>query len=426
MKASAFRSRTAVVLAVVCTVSLVGLGLLHVFGPELKPTRSGQADVYSMSGVGHGALHDLLDELDVPTTIHRNPERRPLEGKGVLLVLEPHPHLLETDGYGRPGVAALVGGAHAVLLALPKWQVRVDGRRQPWVTALAPLEDDEVLAPMQALGIEASIVRPRVGTQTGVMRNAFEHAPEHPTQYRQYLRSPDLEPLVADPFGTLLGRWRDGPTTVYVLSDPDLLANHGLHRGSNASMVRAWIDALRDGGPVVFDETLHGFPPRDESLLRELFRFPLVLALLHVLVVVALVLWAGLGRFGDRPPPSSGIEPGSGFLIRHTAWLLRFGRHGGTALTRYIDDVARDVAARFHLPAELSLAQRDERLDALGRSRGTTRPWSELRRHAHAVAHGAGRRDDVAALRAAQALYAWKREILDGPGIDSRAAQKTA
>lgn len=427
MSTPAFRNSTAIALVVVCTISLVGLGLLAIFGPELEPTRSGQADVYSMSAVGHGALHDVLEELDVPTDIHRSTDRLPLGGNGVLLLLEPAGHLLEPDDHSaRPGIEAVAWEAPAVLLALPKWQVALDNRKQPWVVGVAPLTEKEVLAPLHALGIGADPFRPFVPDPEPTTVDRYGHAPTFPTSWRQYLMSDAIEPLVADRHGTILGFIERRGVPIYVLSDPDLLANHGLHRGRNATMVMAWIDAIRRGGPVVFDETLHGFPPRDESLLRAFFRFPLVLVLLHALVLVGLVLWAGLGRFGDAPPPKSEIEPGSGFLIRHTAWLLQFGRHGSTALGRYVDDTATTVAARFHLPSTLTRTERDARLDELGETRDTRERWTALRTRAVQAAEAGGPMRDVIVLRAAHALHAWKQEILDGPRSDSRTTPPTA
>lgn len=425
MSAPAFKRGTVIALAIVCTISLVGLGLLGVFGPDLVPTRSGEADVYSMSGVGHGALVDVLHELGRPTTIHRNPEALPLEGDGVLLVLEPHHHLCE-GGADRPGLAELLAHVPAALIALPKWQVRTNEERPPWVTALAPLPEDEVLAPLVALGLPATVLRYQVRREQALSTDEFSMPPRFPSSYRQYVRSAALEPLLADARGIVLGRTDVEGTTVYVLADPDLLANHGLHRGANATMVVRWLDNLRAEGPIAFDETLHGFPPREESMLRELFRFPLVLALLHAIAIVLLVMWAGLGRFGDSPPPDSGIEPGSGFLIRHTAWLLRFGRHTETALRRYIEDVAREVAGRFHLSSGLSRAARDARLDELGSTRQTGVAWTTLKQRALDAASARGPRREAEALRAAHALYQWKREILDGPRSDSRTAQETA
>ena len=426
MTQGVFRTRTAVVLAVVSAMSLVGLGLLAIFGPELQPTRSGEADVYSMSAVGHGALLDTLEAMDVPATIHRNPKKTPLRERGVLLILEPDPHLVGDGNVDRPGLGELVARAPAALLALPKWQVRLEGQPYPRVNAVAPLESEDVLAPLKALGVHASLSRPRVAIQTSMRRNELGVAPRFPTQYRQYVQSAELEPLIADDFGILLGRMDHEGTTLYVLADPDLLANHGIHRGDNAKLVSTCLDWLRRDGAVVFDETLHGYPPRDESLLRALFRYPLVIALLHALVLVALVLWAGLGRFGDSPPPESGLEPGSGFLIRHTAWLLQFGRHSDTALRRYVDDTARDVAHRFHLPKKLTREQRDARLDELGASRGTTAQWTELRARVMQAIASRGPRREHAALQAAHALYAWKQEILDGPRSDSRTTTPVA
>jgi len=422
---AAFKGRTTVILAVICTISLVGLGLLAVFGPDFSPTRSGEANVYSTSAVGYGALLDLLGTLDVPTTVYRNPQRPPLDGRGVLLLLEPHLHLSE-GAPGFLGLAGLVAASPEALVVLPKWQVLTDDQREPRVTAFAPLPEAHVLGPLAALDISAGLVRLQMDPTASVAPNPYGEQPYYSAVYRQYLASEEIEPIVGDRERMLLGRFEYAGVPVYVLTDPDLIANHGLHHAPNATLIVTWLDELRADGPVVFDETLHGFPPRDESLLRELFRFPLVLLLLHALFAVGLVLWAGLRGFGDAPPPPPQVQPGSEFLIRHTAYLLQFGGHRDMALRRYVSDVRREVAGRFRLPADLTRADLDARLDALGATRGTGDNWSHLKRRALDAASRRGGRSAASALHAAHGLYEWKREILDGTRSDSRDAQPVA
>ena len=425
MSGSDFRTRTATLLAVICAVSLVGLGVLFVFGPEFEPTHSGDADTYSLSAVGHAALMDLLERRAVPTAVHRRPDVRPVPGRGVLLVLEPDPWLLD-GGAGRESLRALVAGSEAVLLALPKWRPLLDGGTDPRARGVVPWDDADVLAPLRALGIDATLRRTYEAPGRGPTHDVYPEQPAFDHPYRQAVVSTRLAGLIDGPAGVMLGHCQVESTRVFVLADPDVLANHGLHRGDNAILVMRWIDELRSAGRVVFDETLHGYPPPDDSLMRELFRFPLVLVLLHLVLVVGLLLWAGLGRFGEAPAPPPPLEPGSGFLIRQTASLLRFGGHRDMALRRYVDDVARAVAERFHLPAALRGTALDARLDALGAGRARSGQWSDLKQRAlGAAARGAGR-SEITVLRAARELHTWKREMLDGTRVDSRDAQPVA
>ena len=419
MSRGPFRQRTIVILVVVCVISFLGLGLLAVFGPDFAPTRSGRANVYSSSAVGHGALHDVLRDMGVPVAIHRNPSRTPLQDTGVLLVLEPQLHL-ETDALDRPGLAQLIAEAPAVLLALPKWQVVTTDGKHPRVAQFAPWPQTEIMGSLEALGLDADLLRLQIEPEAVIEPNPYDLDPAYDGPFRQYLGSEMIEPVIGTANGMLLGRVMIDETLVYILSDPDLLQNHGLHREPNAQLVVTWIEELRKDGPVVFDETLHGFPPKNESLVRELFRFPLVLVLVHIVFVVVLLLWGGLARFGDAPPPPPDVEPGSEFLIRHTAQLLQFTKHRQMALRRYVGDTGRAVAARYRLPTDLKGDALDARLDALGARQGVTPSWSERKQHALAVAARADSGSGVAPLRAAHDLHAWKQEMLDGTGSSSR------
>ncbi len=109
---------------------------------------------------------------------------------------------------------------------------------------------------------------------------------------------------------------------LYVLADPEALGNAGLHRGRNAYFLLAVLDHIRtDDGGIVFDETLHGHEVVP-SLWRELLSFPLVLVSLHVLLLLAVVVWAAMNRFGAPRSVPPALEPGTHFLVENTARLL--------------------------------------------------------------------------------------------------------
>src|SRR6185436_16030104 len=111
--------------------------------------------------------------------------------------------------------------------------------------------------------------------------------------------------------------------------------NHGLARGDNAAIALAAIEAERPvGGVVVVDETLHGHVAAP-SLWRELFDFPLSLATLSVLLALAFLLWAAMGRFGKPRPDTRPLGAGKRYLIDNTAELTRHGGHAAHALERY-------------------------------------------------------------------------------------------
>ena len=91
----------------------------------------------------------------------------------------------------------------------------------------------------------------------------------------QLMHGDRLQPLIGDADGMLLGELTDRNRKIWVLSDPDVISNHGLARAGNAALAVAMIKRLRSGsGSVVFDETVHGFISEPASPLLLLFRFP--------------------------------------------------------------------------------------------------------------------------------------------------------
>ena len=134
-----------------------------------------------------------------------------------------------------------------------------------------------------------------------------------------------------------------------LITDPDLLNNHGLDEAGNAAHVVALIERLRAGGPVVFDEVIHGHA-REPGLWALLFRYPLVLATMQALLVAFALGLATRGRFGPPaavPPP---IAAGKDFLIAHTATLLRHGGHDAAMLRRYLVSTVTQVRTALHAP----------------------------------------------------------------------------
>jgi hypothetical protein len=335
-------SRTALIAVIgVVAVSLAAAAVLAVLGDDLGDRRSAGPDGYSESAIGHRGLVRLLERLDVPVVVSRS-DSAARAGGGLLIVAEP----AVTDPASRARLAALVGAARRVLVVLPKWYgSALRGKR--WIEDANLLPQGDVNAVLDALelGDGAEVRRPAasVAFAAGSLRPVIGEP--------QLVAGHALTAIVAGRGGDqLLGRRdRDG-TELYVLSDPDVLNNFGLRHPENARFVFQLIDGLRDGGPVVIDETLHGYA-QTPSLAHLLFRFPLVLATLQVLVCAVLAVWAAMVRFGPRreaPPP---IAPGKDFLIRNTAALLHHGGHHAHALRRYLALTVAAVRQALHAPA---------------------------------------------------------------------------
>ncbi len=396
-----FRGRTVVVLAAVAGVSFLAAILWWIFGAELLPARSSSADSFSRSALGHRAFVELLRELDLPAVVSRFNSGGRARRSALLIVAEPRVGSEQRERLLR----SMISQAHRALIVLPKWR-GVESEEDPaFIERAELLREDEVADVLEAIGADADIVRlppgERVSWQSGEIGGV---APS--IEAPQLLNGTGVRAIVKCARGALLGLVRTSHGDVYVLSDPDLLSNHGLVRPGNARAMIGILElARRDRDAIVIDETLHGFG-KEPSLFRSLFEFPLGLATIQALLAAAVLLWAAMGRFGAPHPAPPPFEAGKKALIGNIAALLALGGHGVHALRRYFEGSVAEVRAALHVPAELKAADADERLD---RARTTVR-LRDLR----ALVKEEGRGDRRRVLAIALRIHRWREEMIRG------------
>lgn len=421
--AAPFRRRTLWWLAGIATTSFVAAIVVSIFSQEIVPTSTAGAHGYSRSALGHHGLLALLRALGVQV-LQSEHDSAGKASEAVLVVAEPL--ISELAGPRAEALRDMHVGPRATLVVLPKWYGLPDADNRAWVSDVELLLVDEVKPVLQVLGIEAELVRPeRTSQWSGSDDIALPADPVllHP----QLIASDQIAPLISSAEGILLGFYQpeeDDPLLL-VLSDPDVLSNHGLKRGRNAQLAVGIIELLRQLGgeplpdTVVFDETLHGFQ-KEPSLWRALFEFPLALATIQVILAAVALLWASLGRFGKPITPAPAVAPGKGFLIDNTATLLRHGGHGGYALSRYLEATARDVAHALHVPPHLDANGLRRWLTQVESARSVTRPLSELARQVEADRRDHTHRAQARAVRTALHIHQWREEMIRGSRDRSR------
>ena len=406
---AAFSRTAGTLVAAVIGVSLVGAILLTVFLEDITGRPSASSDGYSVSAIGHHALVEVLEELDVPVVVSRHGSGAKAKG-GVLVIAEPV--VPPDDDEAAAKLHDLVTSADTVLVVLPKWYGSPQGSNRRWLEDVAFLGTEEVEATLRALDSSATVVRGQpapvtldtyaLGTPDFHLAEDFDIAQTASGDSRDVHRIGEgglvLELYVED-------------TTVFVLTDPDVVNNAGLARAGNARFAITLLDELREGGPVVFDETLHGFA-EEPSLWKAIFRFPLALVTLHVVLLMIVVVWAGLGRFGPArgaPPP---LAAGKEYLVRNTAALLRVAGHHSHALERYFAAAVETVRAELHAPRDLTTPDVPAWLERVRVARGGSIPFPELRDQ---VAEAVRTRNARAVLAAADRVHRWRLEMTHGP-----------
>jgi hypothetical protein len=363
---------------------------------------------YSVSAVGYAGFHDLLRRLGLPVARGRVNAAALAGEDGLLVVAEPDPERLEDMEHIR------FLDAPRLLLVLPKWKVRPDPAWPAWIAAAEPLLPEDALAVLSLVAYGDNEVFHRQWPAAWRM-NALGVTPKGSGPV-QLMRSAALRPLVGLGDAMLLGEVRARDRKIWVLSDPDILANHGILKGDNARFAFALIDALgdrrEDRGRIVFDETVHGFQEVPGSPLKLLFRFPFVVVTLLACCAAVLLLLAGTGRFGAPLEPRRERDFGKAGLIDNTAQLLDYAGHHAVVLQRYVRMTIRSAAQALHAPSGLDGPDLAVWLDRVGKERGIGISCAAV---LHAATFTAGESRGLIRLFAdVRAIHRWKGEILNG------------
>ncbi len=439
-----FELRTVMVIAAVSAVSLIAGLIFSVFSGDDADGSAG-ANTFSRSSIGHRALVEVLEGLDMEVVVSRFRSSEKA-GPGVPLVVA-EPLRLEDDlesvkdadldasdldddsdheptpGMKPPsaeenakrdllstayGLQRMVDGAErrgaSVVIVLPKWS-GVAGEKG-WIESanlLSPADAEDVID--VATGQACYVDRPQGG---GAFHSRMGNGALPTIAEPQLITDCDLEPLVWNDAGVLVGRAQD--TNIYFVADPDLLNTYGLAHGQNALVVSDLFQGELQAEGVVIDEILHGFG-RVPSLFRELFSMPLLTITLHTLGLLGLAVAAAMVRFGKPAKLPPRIPPGKRALIESTAQLLEGGRHHAESARHYVRLVLRRTAAEASLPPagdeETAAA-----LATLASSRGLTTDVAALTQGADALPMGP--KASARALEIAARAHRFRQEMKHG------------
>jgi hypothetical protein len=405
---SIFSGRTLAWLMGIGIACFAGMMLLLTVGEDLLPTRSVEATTYSKSAIGHQGWVRLLQNMGVSVLISRNDSLAKSWDGGVLVLAEPG-----VDGDERQPIDELLQ-ADRLLVVLPKYTARGSFVNTAWAEAVNRI----------GVGYIGEVLREITKTGTVLqldkappwLPNDFGPAPDLPRP--QVVLATGLKPLITSKTGVLLGELQVDGRRIWVLTDPDLISNHGILRGANAQLAMAITDRLREGGPVIFDETIHGYY-LDPNLLKAMFQFPLVFVTTAAVATIAVLLWAATGRFGAPARVEPPLRMGKATLVAAGADMLSSGRHESPIADRYRKVVLDEVGRRIHAPLQADERTLGTWLDRVGQARGVRRKFTELWQ-GFDVPPGSGAQQSRLLLQAAQDFYRWKEEILNGSGPDSQ------
>ena len=394
-------SRTTLVIIVAVAVVSLGVAVgLTVFGDELAGSKpSAGADSYSVSAIGHRGLVDILEKLDIPVIKSRSDSAAKAQN-GLLLVLEP----TVSDDASKTRLRELLKSSKRVLVVLPKWYGSAPADAT-WIDDAGLLPSNEIDDVLKTLDMQYTMGISRTGNGDGFQSDFGSPRIRHRPQLID-LGEYGTAMAVDAMHYSLLFSYTVDDKTIHVLTDPDVMNNHGLRLPENARFTLNVIDQMREGGPVIIDEVIHGYA-QQPSLLRTLFRFPIVLATLQVLFCALLAVWAAMVRFGPKKAPPPPLAPGKDFLIQNTAALLHYGGHHADALRRYLVQSIAAVRTALHAPS-LPGTQMTAWLESVRQSRGGKISLVELERDAHTAD------TPQRTVQVADRVYRWRMEMING------------
>jgi hypothetical protein len=374
-------------------VGLIGSLFLLVFGDTIGPPSTAKGSSYSDSAVGHEAFVNLLRAMDYRVFINRDPQAKHITERDLIIIAEPDIRLFNAER-----LESLSREKARVLIVLPKWAVWPSSEHPGWIdrAELLPLESIQILADM--------VIEGSTTTRSSVETLSLNRFPEwSPTLGdAQFVTSLDLRPIVSGADGNLMAYVESANLRVAVLSDPDLIANHGLHLGDNAHLALALVDVLlQPGGRIFIDETLHGFAV-EPNIWRLMFEPPYLAATLLALVAMLLIVWHSARRFGAPLPPAPAFSSGKDALIENAARLLISGGHGAHVAERYGEATVIEAGQRLRLTSREPTDDLRPQLERIAERRGIK---SNLPRRRHPALHP---------VALAQRYHQWKLEMFGG------------
>jgi hypothetical protein len=395
---------------VAAAIVLFALSLYLMGSGEIGGVDSTGPGTFSRSAIGHAGLAEVLQRLGLPVVKSQYNSLEKLSPGSVLVIAEPRPSRQSEEA-----IRAFLK-ANTILLVLPKWTGEPSEQTTGWLREARERFIGDAQWALNIVAPGAEVVRAGVGTSDSWSTNDLGPAPSLVPPI-QLMRGGGLRAIIATDGGMLLGEIRDRDRRIWVLSDPDLISNHGLAREGNAALALALFKRLRSAdGSIVFDETIHGYLARPASPLLLMFRFPFVVATLQGLIAIMLLLWATLARFGtpqSAPPP---LRAGREGLLQNIAKLIEHAGHQQAVIRRYISETIRDVARQLHAPRGLSGEALTAWLQRVGAARGVRIDCNALVRQLGETR----RRESSSLIRLARDIHRWKGQILDGRSRYSR------
>ena len=269
--------------------------------------------------------------------------------------------LAQSDEYDlRTGVVQRKGRIVQTMYVLPKWRsgMRLTGKAHPELL-VAEEAPTKVLHDVLSSKLGAVSVLPQDFSKFTV--NLPDNSKATAMLYQaQVFEGRGCVPLIGREGEMVLGRCPmsgggPGDDFAWVLSDPDLLNNHGLRLGDNAIIARDVILPLADSGTFMIDYSdqvwlINQFEgvKRDRTWadLKQFFAYPFSVLWVSGAILFGLILWRASARFGPILRRKTEVDASKRVANQAAARLMRLTEQDGALLGDYANVRLSAIAAR--------------------------------------------------------------------------------
>lgn len=362
-------------LILVVLLVVTGLGGLLLLGGSGREERRLDSSVIGVNGLSAWLKAEGL------SVERSNPRFRPSASQLSLRIIP----LYDTDLFSEPPEATTPAQAYyastlrdidnwdlnarlwymPALIALPKWVAGTVTSATVHESTLIPLRDAE--RPVGQIGNwPLRLIRPVKGFLTEEVGD-HDLALFQPQLFDPLSLGDDCSPVVGLEQGVLLARCTlsDSDNPTYLLSDPDLINNHGLTLADNAAFVTWLIKTLApqsatvaDGTPRIYIDTegedlveyydysdQQQYYDRSGSDFARFFEPPLTGLWAVLAILLGLALWRGARRFGPARADAIGTPEQSKLAaIATNARLLRISGHDARMAADLVQANLSDLA----------------------------------------------------------------------------------
>ena len=402
---SPFDRRVVVAVVVAGVIAFAAFLMLSAYAPAARRFSNEAFAPLSKNAVGFAATFKLIEDVtgEKVSTLEDN---EAFNEPGLLIMpLAPDTDANELRAFAEDRARNVPDGA--TLFILPKWSTRpLNGFAGDWVQEVGVGNTGALDRLATALAKSRTALTTAAGRRlTGVV--AAERPPPA-TTVTLSTAGASVAPLLSLGELPVLVRINDisGGET-YLLSDPDLMSNHGIKTIAGARTAMAIVAAVRpeDEAQISTDPVpARGqAPKRSRNLLQLMFEPPFLAVTLAILAAAILAALHAFGRFGPALAEGRAIPFGKRALADNTAVL--FERAGATARLgdRYVA-LVRDAAGQALGATHLSADALEAWLAKLPRVRGPN--------FAALAATLRGARDAEGVRAGAAALHDWKDEVM--------------